>query len=198
MSLAGSWDLKELPTSSVYKGLIFGLTHLWPMLNDPKRPRVPDSLKDRERFVIALEEYFKSVKYRSLIHGDAHTGNTFTLSDGSIGFLDWQLYDIGSPFQDLAYLVVGSLSIEDRRAHEVEILDEYLEKLAEHGGPRLARDQVLAEYQVSSIVGFPWSLTPSEMQSMERLVTMTERYCASILDHDVIEKLVSLRTNSAY
>src|SRR3546814_7238951 len=54
----------------------------------------------------------------TLLHGDAHVGNTYVLPDGSVGFLDWQVVRRGCWSQDVGYFLVGALTQDDRREHE--------------------------------------------------------------------------------
>jgi hypothetical protein len=57
----------------------------------------------------------------TVIHGDPHLGNLFA-DRGRVGFLDWGIISTGNPLRDVAYLIALALSIEDRRAHERELL----------------------------------------------------------------------------
>lgn len=86
------------------------------------------------------------------------------------------------------------MSIDDRRKHEFSILDYYLERLAELGGPTLTRkdNEVMKEYKKSIMAGMGWILTPYAMQRKETVVAMVEHYSAALVDHDVIELVESL------
>ena len=63
-------------------------------------------------------------------HGDAHLGNMFFERDGAPGFLDWQSYQRGPYMHDVAYSLIGGLTIEDRRHAQRDLLDGYLKALA--------------------------------------------------------------------
>jgi hypothetical protein len=65
----------------------------------------------------------------TLLHGDAHIGNTYVLPDDSVGFLDWQVVRRGNWSQDVGYFVQGALTDQDRRACERDILARYLKAL---------------------------------------------------------------------
>jgi len=70
---------------------------------------------------------------QTLTHHDCHPGNLFRLADGSIGFLDWQLVRLGDGIGDLSYLLATTLSPEDRRHHETDLLAHYSETTGLHG-----------------------------------------------------------------
>ncbi len=62
----------------------------------------------------------------TVIHGDPHLGNVFD-DHGLTGFLDWGIISTGTPLRDVSYFLAMSLDIEDRRAHERDLLRHYLE-----------------------------------------------------------------------
>lgn len=91
-------------------------------LDDPRRvERAFDALVARER---ALDAPF------CLIVGDCHQGNTYILPDGERLWLDWQLVRRGRPWRDVTYFCVGSLTVEERRAHLRDLVEHYRERLA--------------------------------------------------------------------
>lgn len=70
---------------------------------------------------------------RALIHGDLHLDNLiFDLPGRPVAILDWQIACVGPPAADLVPLIL-SLEVDDRRAHQGELLARYLRLLAEHG-----------------------------------------------------------------
>ncbi|CAM5239519.1 aminoglycoside phosphotransferase [Streptomyces spiroverticillatus] len=71
---------------------------------------------------------------QTLLHGDAHIGNTYRTADGRMGFVDWQVMMRGSWACDVAYLITSGLAVDDRRAWERDLLALYLEHLAKAGG----------------------------------------------------------------
>ncbi|KAH7161053.1 kinase-like domain-containing protein [Dactylonectria macrodidyma] len=197
---AGTWGMSmaEHPwLTPAYEHVMIGLTMMWDdQVLGADRPPFPDIIKNRERTVAAMKKHYltKNPKFICLLHGDPHTGNTYIDQAGNPRFLDWQTLHIGSAFHDFAYFVVGALSIENRRAHEVSILGHYLEALANFGGPPFTtRDEdVVKEYHKSAMAGLGWVLTPYDMQTKERVIAMCERYSAAIVDHKAIELVESL------
>lgn len=185
---------------TTYEDAFYNMMKMWDDLIDgPNRPAVPPIISEsRERMERALTSYFakRNPRFRCLIHGDPHSGNTFYRAADPRGseklyFLDWQVTHIGTPFHDLSYFIQGSLNIEDRRAHEWELVDYYLEELAKRGGPKLSRDdpEVAIEYRRSSISGFAWIMTPYTMQSQERVEAMSPRFSAAMVDHKTVQLL---------
>lgn len=73
----------------------------------------------------------------TLVHNDFHTMNILRRGsaggDGPLVVLDFQVVGIGLPENDVAYLLIGALSPEDRRANERRIVREHWEALVEAG-----------------------------------------------------------------
>ena len=66
--------------------------------------------------------------------GDCHQGNTYILPEGGDRlWLDWQLVRRGRPWRDMAYFVIGALSIEERRKHHKDMVKQYREYLIATG-----------------------------------------------------------------
>lgn len=160
------------------------------------RPPLPGVIKDdRQRTTRALEAYFarRNPRFRSLLHGDPHSGNTYhpVGDETDMRFLDWQIAHIGSVFHDVAYFTAGMLTVEQRRTHEWAVVGHYMKSLAEHGGPTFSPDdpEVRVEYRKAHMTGLGWILTPYSMQKEERVRAMVKRYAAAIVDHRTIELL---------
>jgi hypothetical protein len=166
------------------------------VVHGPDRPAVHEYLLDQERVTAALKKHYASrnPKFQCLLHGDAHVGNTY-LDDGAPRFLDWQMIHIGSAFHDVSYFIAGALTIEDRRAHEWEILDHYLATLVSLGvktNLRISDEELRREYRKSFLAGIGWIMCPYEMQPRDCVHAMAVRYAAALDDHKVLELLESL------
>jgi hypothetical protein len=61
----------------------------------------------------------------TLIHGDTHIGNVF-LDGDRVGFLDWGLMTITAPMRDVSYFLSMSMTTDDRRRSEKDLLGHYL------------------------------------------------------------------------
>lgn len=165
------------------------------VVNTPDRPKIHEYLKDQKRVTAVLKKHYalRNPRFRCLLHGDSHTGNTYLVKDAP-RFLDWQMIHIGSAFHDLSYFVGASLTVEDRRAKEWEIVDHYLQTLEKFGVERLSvsDEEVAQEYKKSFLAGIGWIMCPYEMQVKECVHPMALRYAAALDDHKVLELVEGL------
>ncbi|MDB6061171.1 MAG: aminoglycoside phosphotransferase [Verrucomicrobiaceae bacterium] len=108
-------------------------------LADPKfRAVLPQALLDDptrlQKAFDALADWENSLSDPYCLNlGDCHLGNTYLKKDGERMWLDWQLVRKGRPFRDLTYFMVGSLTIEERRANEIALIKHYREALLATG-----------------------------------------------------------------
>lgn len=162
--------------------------------DEAAKPPVPDHMTDRERMIRAFKTLWATTNQNHLCvtHGDTHIGNTFITPAGEPGFLDWQGLHTNSFLHDVTYFIVGTLTVEDRRAHEVELFEHYLADLQKAGGPKLEKEAVWDDYRKHHLHGFAWALTPPMMQPKDIVDTMSARHCAAIVDHKSLELLESL------
>lgn len=197
---AGTWNAKgeDYPwLTAHYDQAILSLMETYDavVLSDDRPKGVHGYLKDQGRMTAVLKKHYRSrnPNFQCIVHGDPHTGNTYFFEDQP-RFLDWQIIHIGSAFHDVGYFIGGALAIDDRRAHEVEVLDHYLETLASFGGPALSssQDDVLVEYRKSFLAGVGWIMCPYLMQPKEQVHAMAARYAAALDDHKTIELVESL------
>jgi hypothetical protein len=177
-------------------GMTFMVRPYDQVVRTPGRPKLPDSLMDGKKMNEALDRYYaeRNPRFRTLLHGDTHIGNIYFRPDGKIGFLDWSAFHFGSCFHDIVYHMTSLLNIENRRAHEMEILDHYLETLHKLGGPKFDRHndpEVMIEYKRSFMTNVIWLICPDGLQSKERVDMLCERTVATYLDHDVVGTILS-------
>jgi Phosphotransferase enzyme family len=104
--------------------------------NGPNGQGIPEEVRDAHRLVDA---------YRSLaateappgawcvIHGDAHVGNLFLDAGGTASLVDWQLVQRGMWYFDVGYHIASTLTVEERRCSERDLLRHYLDALASYG-----------------------------------------------------------------
>lgn len=108
----------------------------------------------------------------NLLHNDVHLGNWYRTGDGRMGLCDWQAVVGGHWSRDLAYALSTTLTIEDRRAWERELVALYLDELAAAGGAAVAfgaawrayREQVWGALAFWAPTYSPPRLMPSDMQ----------------------------------
>jgi hypothetical protein len=149
---------------------------------------VPENILDRERMYEAFKKMWRTEnpKFTCMTHGDGHLGNTYISPEGLPGLIDFQAPSIGSAIDDLSYFIGGALTVADRRAHEKELVQSYLDSLHKHGGPKLTIEDVWFDYQKQHVHGFVWAMTAPMMQTKARVDAMTERYLAAMIDHDSV------------
>jgi thiamine kinase-like enzyme len=70
---------------------------------------------------------------RTIVHSDVHAGNWYLTRDGRVGLFDWQCMLHGFGAQDIAYVLIGNLTILNRRAWERDLLEFYRDRLGAHG-----------------------------------------------------------------
>lgn len=148
----------------------------------------------------ALERQFRhsallaSSGPQTVLHGDPHPGNTYALPGGRTGFYDWQLVRTGHWSHDVGYFLAGSCSVEDRRAHESELLAGYLEALHRAGAPAPGFEQAWARYRATPAFGLAtWlhTLAAGSFQPDEVCLATLARFAAAYEDLDTDRSLAS-------
>jgi hypothetical protein len=196
---AKTWHLKasDYPwlTSDYDQAILTMMKTYDAVVKGPDRPEIHEYLKDQERVTAVLRKHYalRNPRFRCLLHGDSHTGNTY-LVKGAPRFLDWQMIHIGSAFHDLSYFIGAALTVEDRRAREWDIVDHYLRTLERFGVEPLSSsdEEVALEYRKSFLAGIGWIMCPYEMQKKECVHPMALRYAAALDDHKVLELVEGL------
>ena len=85
------------------------------------------------------------------VHKDVHVDNLLfgcRPDDPSVILVDWQTAGRGKGISDVAYLLISSLSPEDRRRSEKRLVDIYHRHLIEAGVEGYTLDQCLSDYKV--------------------------------------------------
>lgn len=125
----------------------------------------------------------------TLLHGDGHVGQVYITADGRMGHTDWQGTMRGGWFYDYAYLVSTAVDPEHRRAWDRELLEHYLESLAQAGGKPPTFDEAWLRYRQAVLYGYSaWSFTMGrafyqpKMQPDEVSLACINRVAAAIDD----------------
>lgn len=149
----------------------------------------PEHLGRAFKLLVAHER--RETLPRCLIHGDSHLGNSYFRKDGTRLFIDFQLITAGHPWRDLAYFLVGSLTVEDRRKAERELLQHYLDRLEAHGaGGRLSFEKLWDEYRVWPMWGMVAWITNLDKWGQATMPSV-ERFYTAAADHDTLRRLES-------
>jgi len=125
----------------------------------------------------------------TLLHGDAHIGNTYLLPDGTGGLLDWQLQVRGCWAHDVAYLLSTALEPEVRRAEIRTLLGRYLGALTSHGvrdAPDVDEAWEWCRRAVLWGLVIGWLITPPENYGPEITIANTTRMVAAVQDFDAL------------
>ena len=86
-----------------------------------------------ERFVASADGWGNDRRPPlGLVHGDYRLDNML-FGDGRVTVVDWQTVSWGPPMLDASYFLGNSLSVDDRRAHEEELVRVYHEALGADG-----------------------------------------------------------------
>jgi len=132
----------------------------------------------------------------TLLHGDAHVGNTYLLPDGEVGFLDWQVARRGNFSLDLGYFLQGALTTEDRRRSERALLEVYRDALALPADELPSADEVWLRYRASVAHGLTlWLCTASAGELWQRpdiALALAQRYSAAYEDLQTAQALADL------
>jgi thiamine kinase-like enzyme len=131
----------------------------------------------------------------TLVHGDMHVGNTYSLPTGGGGLVDWQLMVRGFFMHDVCYYLATSMSVEMRRRHERELLAYYLEKLKQAGvkdAPDF--DSTWMEYRRAAVWGvyIGWLTTPVENYGWEITVMNHLRVMTAYEDLETAKAISTL------
>ncbi|GIR38040.1 MAG: hypothetical protein CM15mP49_34250 [Actinomycetota bacterium] len=84
----------------------------------------------------------------TLIHSDLRADNLlFNTAGDGVMVVDWQGCSFGPSSFDITYHMIQSLSVDDRRQHETELLDYYVSSM-ESFGHQISIDEVHNLYRV--------------------------------------------------
>jgi hypothetical protein len=130
----------------------------------------------------------------TLAHGDVRLDNIFFGEGaGDLRIVDWQISYRNSGAFDLAYFLCQSLSVEDRRGHESEILHRYHDTLVANGVSGYDFDELFEDYRRSVLFSFCYPLSAGANADLvndrvtELVHAMIDRSVAAILDLDALE-----------
>jgi len=121
----------------------------------------------------------------TLLHGDAHIGNTYVLPDGDVGFLDWQVVRRGNWSQDVGYFLISALTEQDRRGSEAELLEVYRGALEVPEGQLPSAQQAWLQYRTTPAYGMAiWlsTLGTDGWQSREVSTTLAQRFASAFVE----------------
>jgi len=158
------------------------------------RERLQDDFAELARLYLDRGDELQALWHsgpNTVIHGDPHLGNLFD-DHGRTGFLDWGIINVSSPMRDVSYFITMAMDIDDRRAHEEQLLRHYLDvhnsiaatPISFDDAWRMHREQ--AAYTVPAccqIVVFPENITEKRRVFSSAFLARAE---AAIADLDAL------------
>jgi aminoglycoside/choline kinase family phosphotransferase len=125
-----------------------------------------------------------------LQHGDFRTDNIMwgkTDADPAVTIIDFQTARLGPPGVDPAYFLGASLSVEDRRASDQELIHEYHAQLLDAGVKDFDFDACWQSYREGALYGVLMFVgTAGSVESTERadrlIVEQITRYASMAID----------------
>jgi aminoglycoside phosphotransferase (APT) family kinase protein len=131
---------------------------------------------------------------QGLIHSDVHIGNWYRTVAGQMGLCDWQCLSRGHWSRDFAYAVTASLTPDNRRSWERELLARYIERFAEQTGVTPDFDLSFLRYRQQIVHALAmWTITLCHspllpnMQPEDTTLTMIERMTTAMADLDALD-----------
>jgi hypothetical protein len=116
-----------------------------------------------------------------------------TTAGPTVGLMLLTVVRRGNWSQDVGYFLVSALTVADRRAHEADLLAEYLAALDVPGKPTAGEARL--RYRASTAYGLGiWLATLRAVTSQPRDVCLAlcERYAAAFVDLDTAAALAEL------
>lgn len=131
---------------------------------------------------------------QGLLHSDVHIGNWYRTGAGQMGLCDWQCLSRGHWTRDFAYAVTASLTPDDRRNWERELLARYIERFAEETGIKPDFDLSFLRYRQQIVHALAmWTITLCHspllpnMQPEDTSLMMIERMTTAMADLDALD-----------
>jgi hypothetical protein len=120
-------DRLSSPRKTVYEQLLASSSHIW--------------------------EIPTNGSHQTLLHGDMHTWNVIYPRDplGKLVFFDWNMWDIGCPTDDLAYLIGVHWYPERRKRLELILLKAYYDELVKSGITKYTWAELQQDYRNSIV-----------------------------------------------
>ena len=132
-----------------------------------------------------------STSASTLIHSDLRADNLlFNTAGDGVMLVDWQGCSFGPSSFDITYHMIQSLSIDDRRQNETELLNHYINSLESFGHHittdevhKLYRNSIL--YSLSIACAVPLINDVESPRVKELAFSMASRTLAALEDHDI-------------
>jgi len=164
---------------------------------DHHRERMSDDFAALAELYVTSSDALQDLWRRgpvTIVHGDPHIGNLFD-DHGRTGFLDWGIVRVGAAMRDVGYFLTMAMSIEDRRAHERDLLHHYLDVRRASGAAPIAFDDAWSAHRLHAaytvpaccqIVVFPEGITERRRIFSEAFLARAEAAVADLEALDAV------------
>jgi hypothetical protein len=163
------------------------------------RPGIPDPVAEMGAAGVerAWTAYIRTAALGplTLLHGDAHVGNTYRLPSGEFGFLDWACVRRGNWAFDAGYFLVSALDVAERRSNERELVELYRQALEVPQNDLPSQEEAWLRYRSTPAYGLAvWLGTSSSANYQSRPIcsAMAERFANAFMDLDTTSAIASL------
>jgi hypothetical protein len=209
---AGWWGKVQTPqmdwVPSVVHARIEGLAQMWPTLWMGFNAKFADSLPTggAEAGELISTHYWRVMNKIAewpwtLLHQDYRVDNLFFDADNRdepVVVIDWQGIGRGPGIYDLCYFLGGSLTIDDRRANERELVETYHARLVERGITDYPLETLWHDYRfghltscsTAVLVGATFDL--ANERGMALVDTLASRHFQAVVDLASTELLSEL------
>jgi hypothetical protein len=179
-----------LPRTPLWQGVIEGLLSEanWTLqVEGGKAADLPEPLRRRDRYLAGLHASWAedARDVGGIVHGDTNVTNLVIAEGAQPFFLDWQLTCTAHWAHDVTLFLIGSLAVEDRRAHERDLIATYAQARRARGDD-LDDDAAFDAYRRHMLHGLMYAFIPDEMQPVEVCAPFVQRFAAAITDHGTL------------
>ncbi len=154
----------------------------------------PEHAEVCKQFIAVLDAWWNDRRAPlGLVHGDYRLDNLlFSAEDCRV--VDWQTVTWGPAMLDAAYFLGGALSIEDRRAHERDLVRAYYDELLANGATGLTWETCWEEYRRQTFHGIVMTVAPAMVvvqteRGDEMFMAWLARCAQQIIDLDALSLL---------
>jgi hypothetical protein len=125
----------------------------------------------------------------TLHHGDFRLAN-LAFTDDDVFVFDWQVVRAGSPLFDVAWFMLTSLEIDQRREHEADLLRAYHVALIQAGVTGYTMEDLIDDYRFALLLTIPQIMVIGGFLRIDparkaTLGTLLRRFEAARVDHDL-------------
>jgi Ser/Thr protein kinase RdoA (MazF antagonist) len=154
----------------------------------------PEHVEVCKQFVAALDGWANDRRAPlGLVHGDYRLDNLL-FAEESCHVVDWQTVSWGPAMLDVSYFIGGGLSVDDRRAHEVDLVRAYYDELSASGVTGVTWEFCWDEYRRQTFHGLLMSIAASMVvvrtdRGDDMFMTQLARSAQQVLDLDALSLL---------